>query len=152
MTRGTKILTTVLILVIGALSALSGILFARNTNLEGQLKTDSIAEPSIVSTPTPEVSPIGTGSTVETPTPTPTPTPASTSTPTTSTSATSATTTSPKPVAGTPGTYTVKAGDTMFSIASGLSIGWLDLAKANGMDENTANKIKIGQVLVVPKK
>lgn len=149
MTRGTKILTTVLILVIGALSALSGILFARNTNLQGQLKTDSIAEPSITSTPTPVVSPIGTGSTAETVTPTPTTT--ATPTPTTSTSVPT-TTISPKPVAGTPGTYTVKAGDTMFSIASGLSINWLDLAKANGMDENTANKIKIGQVLTIPKK
>lgn len=143
MSRGTKVLTTILIVVIGVLAGFSGYLFAKNTSLQGQLKngtSTSAASGSILSSPTP---------TIATPTPD-----SSIATPAPSVSATPAPTTSvtPKPIVGAAGTYTVKSGDTMYSIALGLGVNWLDLAKANGLDATTANKIKIGQVLTVPKK
>lgn len=140
MTRGTKILITFLIIVIAALSTSSGYLFAKNANLVKQagtgletsadknsatVTTDTSAATTV--TPTPVVS-VSTSPTV---TPTPKPT-------------TSISTTGEK--------YTVKSGDTMYSIALQFKVNWLDLAKANGLDETTANKIKIGQVLVIPAK
>lgn len=153
MNRGFKVLTTVLIIVIGVLAVSSGFLYAKTTLLQKQLaggidtnkqndssiaktpiKTDILtAEKDIEVLPSVTNVPIGTASVAPTITVTPkvTPTIALKS--------------------GTAGTYTVVSGDTMYSIALKLKINWLDLAKANGLDETTANKIKVGQVLVLPK-
>lgn len=50
---------------------------------------------------------------------------------------------------GTTATYTVKAGDTLYSIASKYKISISTLAKANNI--SNYNLIKVGQVLVIPK-
>lgn len=158
MNRGFKVLTTVLIIAIGILAASSGYLYAKTTVLEKKLSSadQPVAQPEpaaiavvpttpIKTTDTTTNDKIDTGAPADTVT---TPTTTTTTTPTTTTT-TTATTAAPK--SGTPGTYTVVSGDTMYSIGLKLKINWLDLAKANGLDENTANKIKIGQVLTLPK-
>ncbi len=161
MTRGLKVITTILVILVGVLAIGTGYFYAKSANLEKQ------AKPGTVTTST-SIDQADNQSLDQTPdqtaTPSPTPTPAATTTKTVTTSPkptatvsakptpTPSVTTSAKPKAGAAGTYTVKAGDTMFSIASGLGVNWLDLAKANGLDATTANKIIIGQVLVVPTK
>ena len=53
------------------------------------------------------------------------------------------------PVAPPPSTYTVKPGETLYSIALALGIDYRDLARWNNLDDPT--KIKVGQALrVVP--
>lgn len=150
MNRGFKVLTTVLIIVIGILAVSSGFLYAKTTLLEKKLsggadeqnssdtlvnktpiKTDILSDDNAIKT-SPSVTPSLTVSVSPKPT--------------TSTKVTPSSTLKP----GTAGTYTVASGDTMYSIALKLKINWLDLAKANGLDETTANKIKIGQVLLLP--
>jgi len=152
MNRGFKVLTTVLIIAIGVLAASSGYLYAKTTVLEKKLSSaaqpETQPEPAVIATiPS---TPIKTTDKIDTGTPAEVVATPTTTTPTTPV-ATTTTTTTPAPKSGTPGTYTVVSGDTMYSIALKLKINWLDLAKANGLDENTANKIKIGQVLTLPK-
>jgi LysM repeat protein len=151
MNRGFKVLTTVLIVVIGGLAVVSGFLYAKTTVLEKQINGDDVA-PIEVSTikddnpiQTDLVTKTDENSTADSPATLPTTTVTTTPTP----KPTTTTTTAPK--SGTAGTYTVTAGDTMYSIGLELDVNWLDLAKANGLDETTANKIKVGQVLVLPK-
>lgn len=153
MNKGFKVLTTVLILVIGILSITSGFFFAKSSGLEKQLKGDVtvLDENSTSKTSNPLKTDISTtDSTIVTPSPSPsiTPSVSPSATPKTTVSPTPTTTVTPK--SGASGTYTVVSGDTMYSIALKLKINWLDLAKANGLDETTANKIKIGQVLTLP--
>jgi len=149
-TNGQKTLTTILIIVIGVLAIGSGFLFGENNNLKKQVSSGAanqtldvsdktVTNPIEVKTPT-----VSTGTetnAIKT----------DTSTKTTTTPSVTTTSSTVKPTAGMAGTYTVKSGDTLFSIALELDVNWLDLAKANGLDEKTANKIKIGQVLTVPK-
>lgn len=153
MNRGFKVLTTILIIVIGVLAVSSGFLYAKTTLLQKQLsgdidvnkendsivaktpiKTDILSQDKDV-----EVSPQETNIPITTTSVAPSVTPTPKSTPTIALKS------------GTAGTYTVASGDTMYSIGLKLKINWLDLAKANGLDEATANKIKVGQVLVLPK-
>lgn len=134
--NGSKALITFLIVVIGALAISTGYLFAKNTNLEKnntpvtvESEPDVAEETSIEPTPTPTTEP----SAIAKPTPSPTPTSTTTKTPT---------------VTGEK--YTVKSGDTMYSIALKYKVNWIKLAQANGLTEQTANTIKVGQVLVIP--
>lgn len=148
MNRGFKVLTTVLIIVIGALAVASGFLYAKTTLLEKKLAGEGVTvtkSPVIAQVTSPIKTEIGT----ELISPTIVPTSTPTVTPTTS--VTPIVTPSAAPKSGTAGTYTVVSGDTMYSIGLKLKVNWLDLAKANGLDATTANKIKIGQVLVLPK-
>ena len=148
MPRSQKVLTTILIIIIGLLAVGAGFFYSENTSLKKQIQLGTAnqnvsniipqVEPSTsITTPSDIINNNTTSPAIQiSATPSPTPT----------------TTTTSKPVAGSAGTYTVKTGDTMSTIANGLGVNWLDLAKANGLDANTANKIKIGQVLTVPKK
>ncbi len=55
----------------------------------------------------------------------------------------------PAPIAPPPSTYTVKPGETLYSIALGLGLDYRDLARWNNLDDPT--KIKVGQALrIVP--
>jgi LysM repeat protein len=151
--RGFKVLTTVLIIVIGILAVSSGFLYAKTTLLQKQLAggvdTNKESESIVAKTPikTDILSPEKDTET----------SPSANNIPIGTTSVAPVTTASPKITpsialkSGTAGTYTVASGDTMYSIALKLKINWLDLAEANGLDETTANKIKVGQVLVLPK-
>ncbi len=153
MTRGFKVLTTVLVLIVGALAVATGYFYAKTTNLEGQLKTaaTNAANVKVIETPDidlsapvviPSVTPSPSISVKATVVPKATPTP----------KATTIASPTPKSTTATSGTYTVKAGDSMSSIAASLGVNWLTMAEANGLDATTANNIKVGQVLKVPAK
>ncbi|MGE4563341.1 MAG: LysM peptidoglycan-binding domain-containing protein [Victivallaceae bacterium] len=57
-----------------------------------------------------------------------------------------------KVVASTSGSYVVKSGDTIGSIAKAHGIGYKTLLSANGMSEDDARKLKVGRKLVIPAK
>ncbi len=57
-----------------------------------------------------------------------------------------------KAVTNADGTYTVQAGDFPEKIARKLGVKRTDLMKANGLTEETAKKLQVGQKLVVPGK
>lgn len=136
MTRGLKILLVVLIVLVGVLAGAAGFFYAKSVTLEKKLGSDtSTLSPSTKDTSTDE-------STTTTP---------SATTPSTSTSSVAQpAATGNRPSAPTD-TYTVLAGDTLSIVGSKLDISWLTLAEANGLSEEDANKIKVGQVLIVPK-
>lgn len=81
--------------------------------------------------PTQTVAPTATEMPTETPTPLPTDTPAPTNTP-------------------LPATYSVQAGDTALAIAGSLGVSLADLLAYNGMTEQQAAMLQLGQVLRVP--
>lgn len=145
--RGSKILITFLIVVIGLLAISTGYLYAKNVNLQKGVEVDtadsrledSDGEDTIDLSPSTSVSPSAAISSTPSAV-SPSPTPTSSATPTKTTTAT------------TGEKYTVKSGDTMYSIALKYNINWITLAEANGLTEETANNIKIGQVLVIPAK
>lgn len=62
---------------------------------------------------------------------------------------------SPRPAAPTPtsqgGTYTVQAGDTLYRIARQHGVNPAALMQANGLTPETANKIRVGTTLRIPK-
>lgn len=136
MNRGLKILLVVLIVLVGVLAGAAGFFYAKSVSLEK--KTGS-----------------GTGttstSTQDTDTDEDATTTSTTATPTASTSSV----TQPAAIGNRPSaptdTYTVAAGDTLSIIGSKLDISWPTLAEANGLSEEDADKIKVGQVLIVPK-
>jgi|GEM_PF-815506 len=136
MTNGLKVLIITLIVIIGLLASTSGYFYAKSLNLENQTKdTTANTAPSE-----------GTVSDTSTAT-TDTATPAGS---TASASITQASSSGNRPSAPTD-TYTVTSGDTMSIIGGKLDISWLTLAEANGLTTDDANKIKVGQVLIVPK-
>jgi LysM repeat protein len=99
-------------------------------------------------TPTPTITPIPSDTPIPTETDTPapvTPTRTATSAPSPSPSATETVQPTSEPVAQT---YTVKAGDTLFDIATRFGISVQELALANGMTD--ARVIRPGQVLEIP--
>ena len=161
MSKGQRILNIILIIMIAILATGTGFFYSKSTALESQIKgsgtsstgssqaaaasTDSATDPSLNT-------PLDSLDSTLSPTPTPTTSTKATTTAVVKTTPKPSTTPTPKLTAGTAGTYTVKSGDTMSTIASGLGVNWLDLAKANGLDASTANTIKIGQVLKVPTK
>lgn len=139
--RGSKVLITFLIITIGILATSTGYLFAKNSSLQknldtGTTKNTTNEDTDIKIIPSVSVAPSATPSATTTASPTPTPSATATKTPT----------------ATTGEKYTVKAGDTMYSIALKYNLNWIKLAEANGLTEQTANNIKIGQVLVIPSK
>lgn len=77
------------------------------------------------------------------PAPTETPTPAPTQTPAPGLTPTPAPTSTPSQC-----TYTVKAGDTLFSIAGQFGVAVSDIAQANGITD--VDQIFVGQKLIVP--
>ena len=137
MTKGQRILNIILIVVIGALAAASGFFYAKTVTLQKQVQASA---GEATATPSTDLAPITDLPVTPSASISPAPTPSASVIP------------SAKLTPGTTGTYTVKAGDSMSSIASGLGVNWLTLAQANGLDATTANKIKIGQVLKVPAK
>ncbi|MBP3499684.1 MAG: LysM peptidoglycan-binding domain-containing protein [Akkermansia sp.] len=62
---------------------------------------------------------------------------------------------SPRPAAPAPtsqgGTYTVQAGDTLYRIARQHGVNPAALMQANGLTPETANKIRVGTKLRIPK-
>lgn len=136
MTRGIKALVIILIVLVGVLASGTGFFYAKSVSLENKAKTDT-ASPTLT-----DASYKASDTTT---------TPGSTTTPTTSTS----TITAPAAIGNRPSaptdTYTVATGDTMSVIGGKLDISWITLADANGLTTDDANKIKIGQVLIVPK-
>lgn len=134
-----KALIIFLIVVIGILAISTGYLFAKNMSLTKTASSDT--DKTVTDTPTitasasvtPSVSATVSPTVMASATATPTATPAAT-----------------KTVATTGQKYTVKAGDTMYSIALQYKVNWIKLAEANGLTEQTANNIKVGQVLVIP--
>lgn len=62
---------------------------------------------------------------------------------------------SPRPAAPAPtsqgGTYTVQAGDTLYRIARQHGVNPAALMQANGLTPETANKIRVGTTLRIPK-
>jgi len=144
--RGSKVLVTFLIVIIGILAISTGYLFAKNSSLQKTSNSQDASQDDIVkptATKSVEATPTVTASVTATSTPTPTSTKTTTATPTP---------TSTKTTAVTGEKYTVKAGDTMYSIALKYNVNWIKLAEANGLTEQTANNIKVGQVLVIPSK
>lgn len=152
MNRSIKVLITIMVIVIGLLAGLTGYFYAKNVSLEKAAKSaadtqaiDNSAAANI--TTNVSASPSADASVSASP---------STSTsPSVSIKATATKSASPSPSASSTSTasgtkYTVKAGDTISTIAAQYKINWLTLAKANGLDESTANSIKIGQVLTIP--
>lgn len=138
MTRGLKILLVVLIVLVGVLAVTVGFFYAKNMALEKKVGSDSSTlSPSTKNTDADEEA--TTATTTAAPNPS-----ASTS------SVTEPAVAGDRPSAPTD-TYTVAAGDTLSIIGSKLDISWPTLAEANGLSEEDANKIKVGQVLIVPK-
>lgn len=86
--------------------------------------------------------------------PTATFTPAVTFTPTAPAAETVAPTPSPTAVAPTPAstvrTYTVRAGDTPFAIATQFDLDVIELLAANGLAPDDARRLRVGQELVIP--
>lgn len=133
MGRGVKVLIVVLIILVGALAGASGFFYAKSVSLEkksgGQAPTTKNNDNSTNSTTTPS------------------------SNQTSSTSTSSVT--QPAAAGNRPSapadTYTVGSGDTLSIIGSKVDVSWITLADANGLSTEDANKIKVGQVLIVPK-
>lgn len=86
--------------------------------------------------------------------PTATFTPAVTATPTAPVVETLAPTPSPTAAAPTPAptvrTYTVRAGDTPFAIATQFDLDVIELLAANGLGPEDARRLRVGQELVIP--
>lgn len=135
MTRGVKVLVVILIILVGILASASGFFYAKSVSLEKSNPNDSGAVSSTN----------GASDTTKDTT--------TTEIPATAT-ATSAVT-QPAAIGNRPSaptdTRTVAAGETMSVIAADLDMSWIDLAEANGLTTDDANKIKVGQVLIVPK-
>lgn len=55
-----------------------------------------------------------------------------------------------RPAAGAAGTYTVKAGDTLYKISRQYGVSPAALMQANGLTPETANTIRVGQTLRIP--
>ena len=63
-----------------------------------------------------------------------------------------ATATKPAPAATTSGnSYTVKAGDTLYRISRQYGVSPTALMQANGLTPTTANTIRVGTTLRIPK-
>lgn len=136
MTKGIKILLVVLIILVGVLAGASGFLYAKNISLEKKLSSDT----TTLSTSTKPTSPDEEASTETT-----------TSSGTTASSAVTEPAASDNRPSAPTDTHTVTAGETLSIIAGELDINWVTLAEANGLSEEDANKIKVGQVLIIPK-
>lgn len=136
MTKGIKVLITALLVLVGGLAGVSGFLYAKNLNLQ-KSKTDTSTTADTSATAKKITTDSATGANGQT-----------------STAATaSSAVTEPAPAGNRPSapsdTYTIQQGETLFSIGKKLDVNWTQLAEANGITD--ANKIKAGQVLVVPK-
>ena len=133
MSRAVKILITILIVVATFLATSTGFFYAKSNSLEkklsdGQKTTDEAAATVTDATET-------TTKTTAVPT----------TTDTTSTVTTSSTDSRPSSPADT---VVVGEGETLFEIGQKAGVSYTLIAEANGID---ANKIKVGQTLLVPK-
>lgn len=140
MTRGIKVLVTILIVLVGVLAGGGGFFFAKSLSLEKKLASDGS-----------DITPVTKDKTTDNSTKNPT----TDLTITPTTPATNSSVTAPAAIGNRPSaptdTYTVAAGDTMSIIGGKVDLNWITLAEANGLSTDDANKIKIGQVLLVPK-
>jgi lysozyme len=170
MAKGSKILTSILVIIIGLLAVSTGYFYAQNSSLKKQTQsvttTPEVPTPTITDTTavqsgtTAQVSGDSATDTAQTGITGTTTTVTTTTQPSVSVSATSTTpattgttTTTVTPLkSGAAGTYTVKSGDSISGIATSLGVSMSSLISANGMTDTTANNIKIGQVLKVPQK
>lgn len=133
MDRSLKVFITLLITVAALLAASSGYLLASNYNLQKKSSSSSDKKVSDSSAAT------------------------SLSNETTTSSSDSATTNASKVVAASAlderpsspsDVVTVASGDTLFSVGQKVGVSWTELALVNGIN---ADKIKIGQTIIVPK-
>lgn len=124
MSRGHKVLFTILIVLIGLLAASSGFLFSKNRSLQ-KSSTSKTATPATSATKTVDDSK--------------------------ETAATSSVT-EPAPLNNRPSspsdTVKVEQGATLFSIGQDVGVSWIILATVNGIN---ADDIKAGQSIIVPK-
>lgn len=146
MNKGNKVVFIILLSMIGLLAASTGILLAMNFS---NPKT-SCTDVSQVNKPAADTSAVladKDDTAVTTPT-------TQTATPATSSETPSAVTEA-APLGDRPSSptdsHTVASGETLFQIASKYSLTWIQIADANGISEADANKIKVGQVLIIPK-
>jgi LysM repeat protein len=132
MAKQARMLFVFLIVVIGALGAGSGLLWAKNINLEKELdsKSSPVADSKKANDATSSTSA------------------ATSSIPTSTGAVTQAAPAGNRPSSPTD-TYTIAQGDTLASIGSDFDLSWLDLAGANGIADTDA--IKAGQILIIPK-
>lgn len=144
MNRSNKAVFIILVIIIGLLAASTGILLAMNLS-NSSSKTPVTAKKTTDSTDTTKDK--TTTTTAEKPADTTT----TTNTPTTTTSAV----TEAAPLGDRPSSPTdshkVVAGETLFQIAKLYDLTWIQIADANGLSEADANKIKVGQTLIIPK-
>jgi len=138
MTRGVKTLITILIILVGLLAVAAGFFFAKSISLQKELIGNN-SNKTATATKTSDTNEKAEASEEE-----------DKNTNTTPSSVTAASSSDERPSAPAD-TYTVKAGDTMFSIGQDLDVNWTVIAAANGLSEADANKIKVGDVLLIPK-
>ena len=134
MTKSIKILFTVLLVIIGLLAITSGYFLAKDLSLDQNKSTASSSDTKTEDTPTDKTSDATK--------------PAATTTP--PAPATTTTAAGDRPSSPTD-TYTVVKDDTLFIIGQKVGMSWTQITGANGIAEADADKIKIGQILVIPK-
>ena len=114
----------------------------------------STSSPTTRPTRTPKPTLTYTSTPTNTPTYTPTATPTATATPTrtpaptrTSTATPAGTATAPSSASPTPFIYVVKAGDTLYDIASKFNTTVAAIMEANGLEDS---RLRVGQKLIIP--
>lgn len=130
MTNGLKFVIVLIIICAAFFATSSGFFYAKNKSLQADLnkKNDTVNK----TTETPKTVAVTTPTTaVETPT----------------TSPVVSSSTDSRPSFPTD-TVVVAEGETLFAIGQKTGVTWTQIAEANGID---ANKIKIGQTLIIPK-
>ncbi len=132
MNRSTKVFITVLIIVLGILASSTGFFYAKVLKFGQQDKTVSTTSPAESNEESGETSL------------------ASENTSTATSAVTEVSSASNRPSTPTD-THKVAAGESMSSIGSEFDLNWITLAEANGLSSDDADKIKVGQVLIIPK-
>lgn len=130
MTRGVKWLLVILIFFAAVFAAGSGFFYAKTVSLEKKLSAKDETKDATTS----KVTETAATTAVETPT-----------TPSTTAVTTSSADSRPSSPSDT---VVVGEGETLFAIGQKVGVSWTQIAAANGID---ADKIKIGQTLIVPK-